>query len=126
MARLLNIVRGSGDLKRDFPALSQLVHGRPVTYLDSASSAQKPQAVIDAMANVMTAHYANVHRGVYTFSAETSTAFENVRKKVAQFINAKTEKEIVFTRNATEAINLVAHGFGQSLKAGDEIILTEL
>lgn len=126
MARPLNIVRTPDDLKRDFPALSTLVHDRPVSYLDSASSAQKPQAVIDAMANVMTKHYANVHRGVYTFSAETSTAFENVRKKVAQFINAKTEKEIVFTRNATEAINLVAQCFGQSLKAGDEIILTEL
>jgi cysteine desulfurase/selenocysteine lyase len=126
MARALNIIRSSDDLKRDFPALTRLVNGRPVTYLDSAASAQKPQYVIDAMTNVMTEHYANVHRGVYTFSAETSTAFEGARKKVAQFLNAKTEKEIVFTRNTTEAINLVAHCFGQSLKAGDEIILTEL
>ena len=126
MAHAMNAIKASADLKQDFPALSQLVNGRVVTYLDSAASAQKPQAVIDAMTNVMTEHYANVHRGVYTFSAQTSTAFENSRKKVAQFLNAKTEKEIVFTRNATEAINLVAHGFGQSLKAGDEIILTEL
>ncbi len=126
MARALNVVKSSDDLKRDFPALSRQVNGRVVTYLDSASSAQKPQAVIDAMTNVMTEHYANVHRGVYTFSAKTSTAFEAARKKVAQFINAKTEKEIVFTRNATEAINMIAHCFGQSLKAGDEIILTEL
>jgi cysteine desulfurase/selenocysteine lyase len=126
MARPLNIVKPSADLKRDFPALSRLVNGRAVTYLDSASSAQKPQAVINAMSTVMSEHYANVHRGVYTFSAETSLAFENARKKVAQFLNAKTEKEIVFTGNATEAINLVAHCFGQSLKAGDEIILTEL
>ena len=126
MARALNVIRSSDDLKRDFPALSRLVNGRTVTYLDSAASAQKPQCVIDAMTNVMTEHYANVHRGVYTFSAETSLAFEGARKKVAQFLNAKTEKEIVFTRNATEAINLVAHCFGQSLKAGDEIILTEL
>lgn len=126
MARTLNAVKTSTDLKQDFPALTRQVNGRPLTYLDSAASAQKPQSVIDAMTNVMTDHYANVHRGVYTFSAETSMAFEGARKKVAQFLNAKTEKEIVFTRNATEAINLVAHGFGQSLKAGDEIILTEL
>ena len=126
MAHAMNAIKASADLKQDFPALSQLVNGRVVTYLDSAASAQKPQCVIDAMTNVMTEHYANVHRGVYTFSAQTSTAFENSRKKVAQFLNAKTEKEIVFTRNATEAINLVAHCFGQSLKAGDEIILTEL
>ena len=126
MARALSAVRSSDDLKLDFPALARKVNGRAVTYLDSAASAQKPQCVIDAMNNVMTEHYANVHRGVYTFSAETSTAFEAARKKVAQFINAKTEKEIVFTRNATEAINLVASSFGQSLKAGDEIILTEL
>jgi cysteine desulfurase/selenocysteine lyase len=119
-------VKTSADLKQDFPALARKVNGKPVAYLDSAASAQKPQYVIDAMTNVMTDHYANIHRGVYTFSAQTSADFEAVRKKVAQYLNAKSEKEIVFTRNATEAINLVAHCFGQSLKAGDEIILTEL
>lgn len=114
------------DIKSDFPALAQTVNGRAVAYLDSAASAQKPQAVIDAMSGVMETHYANVHRGVYSFSAETSAKFEQAREKVAAFINAKTEREVVFTRNATEAINLVAASFGQRLQAGDEIILTEL
>jgi cysteine desulfurase/selenocysteine lyase len=111
--------------KKDFPALQQQVNGRAVAYLDSASSAQKPQAVIDAMTAVMTQHYSNVHRGVYDFAAKTSTAYESARRKVARFLNAASEKEIVFTRNATEAINLVAASWGAvQLKAGDEIILT--
>lgn len=114
-------------LKSDFPALAQKVNGRSVAYLDSAASAQKPQAVIDAMARVMTDHYANVHRGIYTFGAKTSAAYESAREKVAAFLNAASEKQIVFTRNATEAINLVAATWGQAfLNAGDEIILTEL
>lgn len=114
------------DVKSDFPALAQKVNGRSVAYLDSAASAQKPRSVIDAMNAVLETHYANVHRGVYSFSAETSTKFEQAREKVAAFINAKTEREVIFTRNATEAINLVAASFGQRLQAGDEIILTEL
>ncbi len=126
MAQALNTVTQTRDLKSDFPALAQTVSGKPVVYLDSAASAQKPQSVIDAMGRVMQKHYANVHRGVYTFGAETSAAFESARGKVARFINAASEKEIVFTRNATEAINLVASCFGQSLKEGDEIIITEL
>lgn len=114
-------------LKSDFPALAQKINGRGVAYLDSAASAQKPQAVIDAMARVMTDHYANVHRGIYTFGAKTSAAYESAREKVAAFLNAASEKQIVFTRNATEAINLVAATWGQAfLNAGDEIILTEL
>ncbi len=126
MAQALNTIAQTLDLKSDFPALAQTVNGKPVVYLDSAASAQKPQAVIDAMDHVMQKHYANVHRGVYSFSAETSAAFEAARGKVAKFINAGSEKEIVFTRNATEAINLVASCFGQSLKEGDEIIISEL
>lgn len=114
------------NIKPDFPALARIVNGRPVAYLDSAASAQKPRAVIDAMNKVLTEHYSNVHRGVYTFGSLTSTAFENARAKVARFLNAASEKEIVFTRNATEAINLVAATFGESLQAGDEILLTEL
>lgn len=126
MVAEMKIVRPLADIRQDFPALSQTVNGRRICYLDSASSAQKPQAVIDAMAAVMTDHYANVHRGVYTFSAKTSLAFESARKKVAGFIGAASEKEIVFTRNATEAINLVATTLGETLEAGDEIILSEL
>lgn len=115
------------SVKSDFPALAQKVNGRAVAYLDSAASAQKPQAVIAAMDDVLSTHYANVHRGVYAFSAQTSTEFETARDKVAKFINAKTEREVIFTRNATEAINLVAASWGGAfLKAGDEVILTEL
>lgn len=113
-------------LKKDFPILAQQINGRDVVYLDSAASAQKPQIVIDTMTEVMTGYYANVHRGIYSFSARTSTAFENARATVAKFLNAATPKEIIFTRNATEAINLVAATFGASLQAGDEIILSEL
>lgn len=115
------------DLKKDFPILRQQVNGRAVAYLDSAASAQKPQAVIDAMTRVMTDHYANVHRGVYGFGATTSGLYEAARRKVAGFIGAASEKEIVFTRNATEAINLAAASWGGAfLKAGDEILLTEM
>lgn len=113
-------------IKADFPALAQIVNKRPVCYLDSANSAQKPQAVINAMSAVMEQHYANVHRAVYSFGAQTTVAFEGARKKVAQYLNAKSEREIVFTRNATEAINLVANSYGSSLTAGDEIIVSEL
>lgn len=114
-------------IKNDFPALAQKVNGRLVAYLDSAASAQKPRAVIDAMNHVLTTHYANVHRGVYAFSAQTSVEFEKAREKVAKFLNAASPREVVFTRNATEAINLVAASWGgANVKAGDEIILTEL
>jgi len=114
-------------VKADFPALAQKINGRPVAYLDSAASAQKPLAVIGAMDKVLTTHYANVHRGVYAFSAETSTLFEDARGKVAKFINAPSDRSVIFTRNTTEAINLVAATFGRKfLQAGDEIILTQL
>lgn len=113
-------------VKADFPVLSQTANGKPVCYLDSANSAQKPQAVIDAMTRVMATHYSNVHRAVYAFGAETSAAYEGARAKVARFLNARHESEIVFTRNATEALNLVAQSFGAGLQAGDEIILSEL
>jgi len=133
MACELKAVKLLNDLKLDFPALAQSVNDCTVAYLDSAASAQKPKCsaqkpkcVIDAMTSVMTDHYANVHRGIYTFSSNTSAAFEDSRRKVARFLNATSDDEIVFTRNSTEAINLVASGIGHSLKAGDEIILTEL
>ena len=119
---------GSADIfarRGDFPILRQPMNGKPLAYLDSAASAQKPQAVIDAMRLAMETQYANVHRGVYALSQATTTAFEAVRGKVARFINAPEEREIVFTRSATEAINLVAYSWGRTfLKAGDEIILS--
>lgn len=113
--------------REDFPALSEKVHGKPVAFLDTASSAQKPNAVIDKMSDVMRFHYANVHRGLYRFSQMTTAEYEAVRGKVADFIHASTEHEIVFTRNTTESINLVAASWGgANLKAGDEIILTQM
>lgn len=116
----------AASVKADFPVLSQTANGKPVCYLDSANSAQKPQAVINTMTRVMATHYSNVHRAVYAFGAETSAAYEGARAKVARFLNARHESEIVFTRNATEALNLVAQSFGAGLQAGDEIILSEL
>lgn len=113
-------------VKQDFPALMQDVRGKPLAFLDTAASAQKPQMVIERMSSVMQEHYANVHRGLYDYSQKTTLAFEQARKTVANFVHADRENEIIFTRNATEAINLVAATWGQGLKAGDEIIISAL
>lgn len=114
-------------MKADFPALKQRMNGRKLAYLDTAASAQKPQAVIDALSGALSGHYANIHRGLYEFSQKTTADFEAARKKVARFIGVPDENEVVFTRNATESINLVAQSWGRAnLKAGDEIILTEM
>ena len=110
-------------VRAQFPILSRQVNGKPLVYLDSAASAQKPRAVIDAMTAVMEGSYANVHRGLHTLANETTDAYEAARKSVAKFINAG-EHEIVFTKGGTEAINLVAAGLGASLAPGDEILLT--
>lgn len=114
-------------IKSDFPIFGQITHGQPVTYLDSASSAQKPAAVIKAITNAMETHYANIHRGLYAFSQQMTSEYEAVRTKVARFIGAPTPHNIVFTRNTTEAINLVAQSWGRAnLQDGDEIILTQM
>lgn len=113
-------------VRAQFPILSRTVHGKPLIYLDSAASAQKPNAVIDAMADFQRTSYANVHRGLHTLANEATQAYEDARQKVANFIGAGSPDEIVFTKGATEAINLVAAGISQSLKAGDEIVITEL
>lgn len=111
--------------RQDFPSLANLMNGKPLAYLDTASSAQKPQAVIDRMNDLVTNHYANIHRGLYKLSQIATQEFESVRSKVAEFINAPSEKEIIFTSNATESINLVAQSWGRThLKAGDEIIVS--
>ncbi len=113
------------NLRSDFPILKKTMNGQRLAYLDTGASAQKPQVVIDAMAQAMTNQYANIHRGLYEFSQVMTQQFEAVRSKVAKFIHAKTENEIVFTRNATEGINLVAQSWGRTnLKPSDEIILT--
>ena len=112
-------------IRPEFPILSRRIGDRPLVYLDSAASAQKPEAVISAMADLMRHSYANVHRGLHTLANETTELYENARKKVANFIGAG-EAEIVFTRGATEALNLVAAGLGQGLSEGDEVLLTEM
>ncbi|WP_304166751.1 aminotransferase class V-fold PLP-dependent enzyme [Phenylobacterium aquaticum] len=111
--------------RAQFPILARQVNGKPLVYLDSAASAQKPRPVIQAMVGAMEHSYANVHRGLHTLANETTEAYERARQSVARFVGA-AETEIVFTKGATEAINLVASGLGQSLKAGDEILLTEM
>jgi cysteine desulfurase/selenocysteine lyase len=112
-------------IRAEFPILQRQVNGKPLVYLDSAASAQKPRAVIGAMTHAMEHSYANVHRGLHTLANETTEAYEAARKSVARFIGAQPS-EIVFTKGATEAINLVASGLGASLKAGDEIVLSEM
>jgi cysteine desulfurase/selenocysteine lyase len=111
--------------RAQFPILSRQVNGKPLIYLDSAASAQKPRAVIEAITHAMEHSYANVHRGLHTLANETTEAYEKARQSVATLINAELN-EIVFTKGATEAINLVAAGLGQTLKTGDEIVLTEM
>lgn len=114
-------------IRSDFPILSQTVHGKKFVYLDSGASAQKPRAVIDAMVHVMEAQYANVHRGLHWMSERTSDAYEAVRDKTAKFLNAASREEIVFTRNATESINLIAHTYGRAiLQPGDAIVISEM
>ncbi len=114
-------------VREQFPILRRSIHGHPLTYLDSAASSQKPESVISATARYYREMNANVHRGVYTISEEATEAYENARRKVARFIGAQSPREIIFTRNATEAINLVAYSWGRAnLQSGDEILLTEI
>jgi cysteine desulfurase/selenocysteine lyase len=112
-------------VRAEFPILSRQVNGRPLVYLDNAASAQKPRAVIQAMTGAMEGSYANVHRGLHTLANETTDAYEKARKSVTRFLNAD-EGEIVFTKGGTEAINLVASSFGQSLTEGDEILVSQM
>jgi cysteine desulfurase/selenocysteine lyase len=112
-------------IREDFPILRRQVHGKPLVYLDSAASAQKPRAVIEAMTAAMELSYANVHRGLHTLANETTDAYEAARRKAAGLVGAG-EKEIVFTKGATEGINLVAAGLGAGMVEGDEIVLTEM
>lgn len=112
-------------VRAEFPILQRQVHGKPLIYLDSAASAQKPRAVIDAMTRAMEHSYANVHRGLHTLANETTDAFEAARAKVAAFVGAESH-EIVFTKGGTEAVNLVASGIGASLHPGDEVVLSEM
>jgi cysteine desulfurase / selenocysteine lyase len=114
-------------LRRQFPALAQTVHGRPLVYLDNGATTQKPRAVIDAVTSYYEKDCANVHRGAYQLSERASERYEAARQKLARFLNANDTTEIVFVRGATEAINLVAAGFARkTLKPGDEILISEM
>ncbi len=114
-------------IKGDFPILERCVHDKRLVYLDSASSSEKPTAVLDAMDHLYRTSYANVHRGVYTIADETTRAYESARAKVAGFVNARETEEIVFVRNGTEAINLVAYTWGrQNLHEGDVVVLSDM
>lgn len=111
-------------VRADFPILSREVHGRPLVYLDSAASSQKPTRVIRAMTEYLEQHHANVHRGAHQLSIEATDAYENARSVVAGFIGASDPAEIIFTRGTTESINLVSNAWGAGLEPGDEIVLT--
>lgn len=112
-------------IRADFPALDLKVYGKPLVYLDNAASAQKPKAVLDRIQHAYTHEYANVHRGLHFLANAATEAYEGAREKVAAFLNAPRKEEVIFTRNATEAINLVAYTFGRErIKEGDEIVLS--
>lgn len=114
-------------LDSQFPALSQRVNGAPLTYLDNASTTQKPRAVLDEIRNAYEASYANIHRGVHTLSQRATEAYEAVRSDVRDLLHAPSEKEIIFTRGTTESINLVAQTFGrQHVQAGDEVVVSAM
>ena len=113
-------------IRRDFPILSQQVNGKPLVYLDNGASAQKPEAVLDAMDRYYREMHANVHRGAHTLGDRATVAFEGSRKTVRNFLNAESTREIIWTRGTTEAINLVANGLAPRLKAGDEILVSHM
>ncbi|MBX3455127.1 cysteine desulfurase [Ferrovibrio sp.] len=114
-------------IRADFPILNETVYGKPLVFLDSGASAQKPRQVLEAMTKAYEKHYANVHRGIYRLSQDATDAFEAARETVRRFINAAETREVIFTRNSTEAINLVANSYGWGmLKPGDEVLITHL
>ena len=116
-----------GAVRAQFPALDQLVHGQPLVYLDNAATTQKPQAVIDAIRRYYEHDNANIHRGVHALSERASKMYEDAREDVRAFINARSTAEVIFTRNATESINLVARAWGDAnITAGDEILITAM
>ena len=114
-------------LRDDFPMLSKMMHGKPLAYFDSAATAQKPRVVIDAIDDFYRNHYGTVHRAVYELSVEATQEYQQVRRRIALFLNAAKEEEIIFTRGTTESINLVAYSFGKAfIHPGDEILITEM
>ena len=114
-------------LREDFPILKQKVHGKPLVYLDNGATSQKPQSVIDALNHYYTAENSNIHRGVHHLSERATAAYEAAREKIRRYINARSDREIIYVRGTTEGINLVTQSYGRSfLKSGDEIIVSAM
>lgn len=114
------------NCRKDFPALKRKINGKKLVYFDNAATTQKPRQVIDAIKDYYENHNANVHRGVHTLSAEATEAYESAHDKAADFINADNQEEVVFTKNTTESLNIVANSFRTTLRKGDEIVLTRM
>nr|NGX27218.1 putative cysteine desulfurase [Chlamydiota bacterium] len=114
------------QVREDFPILHQKIHGKPLIYLDSAATTQKPQTVIDAISHFYAHECGTVHRAVYHLAAKATDKYNNVRSQIARFIGTKDEREIVFTRGTTDSINLLANALAEVLQEGDEIILSEM
>jgi cysteine desulfurase/selenocysteine lyase len=116
------------NIRKDFPIFSRLIHGdKRLIYLDSAASSQKPQAVLDVMDDLYQKHYANIHRGIHQLAEESTAMYETARRQISDFVNAPDSTQLIFTRNTTESINLVAYAWGRKfLKAGDHILLTQM
>ena len=127
MAVGTNVTLDARALRADFPILAQELNGKPLAYLDSAVTAQKPRQMLEAMTQFYETSYANVHRGVYALAERATEAFEGAREKVARLVNAPTSRELIFTRNATESLNLIAYAWGlTNLGPGDGVVVTEL
>src|SRR3989338_8116464 len=120
-----NIVE-TEQLRKDFPILNRKVHGKPLIYFDNAATSQKPKQVIDAMTDYYTCYNANIHRSIHELGEEATEKYEESRKKVAEFINANLPEEIIFTKNSTESLNLLAYSLTSQLKKGDEIVISQL
>jgi cysteine desulfurase/selenocysteine lyase len=115
------------SIRKDFPVLHRLINDKPLVYLDSANTSQKPQVVIDALSNFMSHGYAPINRSAYQLAAEATDLFEGTRTALAKFINAPKAHEVIFTKNATEALNLVIISWGRAnMKAGDTVLLTHM
>lgn len=115
------------EIRKDFPILETLSNGRPLIYFDNAATSQKPNSVINALSDYYRNYNANIHRGVYSISIKASEAYENAKNKIKEFINASSEREIIFTRGTTEAINLITYSYGlENIHEGDEIIISEM
>lgn len=115
------------EIRKDFPILQREIDGKPLVYFDNAATSQKPQSVIDAISDYYSIYNANIHRGVYSISIQASEAYENAKIKIRDFINAGSEREIIFTRGTTESINLIAYSYGiENVNEGDEIIISEM